>query len=131
MAEELETLLSRDFDLESLISLRREVERRSEEEGLTGLALYRFVVAVNEITTNSVRHGGGHGRLTLWKGADRLYCEVTDRGRGLPPGRERAQPPPSTSANGRGLLLARHGASRLSIHSDGDGTSVMLEVTYT
>ncbi|MFD2357701.1 ATP-binding protein [Nonomuraea ferruginea] len=100
MAEELETLLSRDFDLESLISLRREVERHSEEEGLAGLALYRFVVAVNEITTNSVRHGGGHGRLTLWKGADRLYCEVTDRGRGLPPagsGRSRRRPPAPTA----------------------------------
>ncbi|MFG1945841.1 ATP-binding protein [Nonomuraea sp. NPDC048826] len=131
MAEELEPLFSRDFDRESLVTLRREVERRSEEQGLAGLALYRFVVAVNEITTNAVRHGGGHGRLTLWKGDDRLFCEVADRGRGLPSGREWAPPPPATSTTGRGLLLARHGASRLSIRSDGDGTSVLLEITYS
>ncbi|MGI5267671.1 ATP-binding protein [Nonomuraea sp. CA-218870] len=130
MAEDLEPLLSRDFNLDSLVSLRREVERRSEQEGLTGLALYRFVVAVNEITTNAVRHGGGGGRLSLWKGPGRLRCEVTDRGGGLPDGAERAQTPPPTSPNGRGLLLARHGASRLDVHSGADGTSVVLELTY-
>ncbi|MDA0634800.1 ATP-binding protein [Nonomuraea sp. MCN248] len=128
MADELEPLLSRDFDRDSLVALRREVERRSEQEGLAGLALYRFVVAVNEITTNAVRHGGGSGRLSLWKGPGRLRCEVTDRGGGLPAGAEQAPAPPSTAANGRGLLLARHGASRIDVRSGADGTSVVLEV---
>jgi anti-sigma regulatory factor (Ser/Thr protein kinase) len=128
MGEELEPLLSVDFDLESLVWLRREVERRSEEQGLTGLSLYRFVVAVNEITTNAVRHGGGRGRLALWRGEDRLYCQVADQGSGLPAGREWAPPPPATSTDGRGLLLARHGASKLTIRSGTDGTSVLLEI---
>lgn len=128
MAEAPAPLLDREFDAASLVSLRRDVERYGQEHGLTGLPLYRFVVAVNEITTNAVRHGGGHGRLRLWRKGDRLYCEITDSGPGLPPGPRPAGAPEVTSATGRGLLLARHGANRMTITSGSGGTSVLLEV---
>ncbi|MEU8147493.1 ATP-binding protein [Nonomuraea sp. NPDC048901] len=55
------------FDFGTLVLLRRLVERYAARHGLTGPDLYRFVVAVNEITTNAVRHGGERGRLSLWQ----------------------------------------------------------------
>ena len=41
------------------------------------------MVAVNELLTNAVRHGGGTGRVTLWRADGAVVCEVSDHGRGL------------------------------------------------
>jgi anti-sigma regulatory factor (Ser/Thr protein kinase) len=117
MAEQ--TLLTRDFTLETLVALRHDVERCAVREGLIDLALYRFVVAVNELTTNAVRHGGGQGRLVLWRTGDQLHCRVTDHGPGLPVSYQPAMPS-ADAIGGRGLLLASHGVERLTV----DGTSV-------
>ncbi len=122
-------LMVRDFDRDSLVPLRREVERWGERHGLAELVLYRFVVAVNEITTNAVRHGGGRGTLKLWHEEHRVLCQITDHGPGLSGRPAEPRPTPAvTSPNGRGLLLARHGVSRLTIRSGTDGTSVLLEL---
>ena len=40
-----------------------------------------LLLAVNELATNSVRHGGGEGVLRAWHDGDSLVCEVSDRGR--------------------------------------------------
>ncbi|TDD65244.1 sensor histidine kinase [Actinomadura rubrisoli] len=37
-----------------------------------------FVLAVNEVATNIIREGGGHGSLWVWAEADELVCDVTD-----------------------------------------------------
>jgi anti-sigma regulatory factor (Ser/Thr protein kinase) len=119
--------LEHDFDLGTLAALRRVVERFAEQHGLAGLALYRFVVAVNEITTNAVRYGGGGGRLSLWQAAGRLYCRVTDTGPGMPSPHLGRRLVPPDSSSGRGLWLAWQGVSRLTIETDTEGTSVTLE----
>ena len=120
-------LLVRDFDLATLVALRHELQRELVGVGLGELPLYRFVVAVNEITTNAVQHGGGAGRLELWRSGDRLYCRITDRGPGIPAHRlvESARPP-ATALSGRGLWLARHGSTDLTVASDSGGTTVTL-----
>ncbi|HUR03118.1 MAG TPA: ATP-binding protein [Nonomuraea sp.] len=120
--------LQYDFDFDTLVAVRRLVERYAERHRLTGPDLYRFVVAVNEITTNAVRHGGGGGRLSLWRAGDRLYCRVTDSGPGLARPYEHGHPPvPPGSSSGRGLWLARQWVDRLTVESDAHGTSVILE----
>jgi anti-sigma regulatory factor (Ser/Thr protein kinase) len=121
-----EPLLARDFDRTGLVSLRHEVSRIAERNGLADPARYRFVVAVNEITTNSVRHGGGRGRIQLWRGGDCLYCRVSDSGPGIPGAvlHDRSRPP-RDALSGRGLWLARQGCD-LTTDSDGHGTTVTL-----
>ncbi|RSM48931.1 ATPase [Actinoplanes sp. ATCC 53533] len=118
-------LLTRQFGLDGLVTLRHDLERCAAQHGLAGLELYRFVVAVNELTTNAVRHGGGSGQLALWRTADRLHCRVTDRGKGLPAGRLPHRPPPD-AVGGRGLWLAHHSVEQLVIDSDGRGTSITV-----
>ncbi|HEX4816202.1 MAG TPA: ATP-binding protein [Nonomuraea sp.] len=120
--------LACDFDRGSLVAVRREVERISRERGLTDLALYRFLIAVNEIMTNAVRHGGGRGRLTLWRAGGRLFCRVDDRGPGMaPPPPYDDRPPPPDSMNGRGLWLARRNVAGFTLRTGPDGTSITLE----
>lgn len=125
-------LLARHFTLDGLVALRHDLERAAAGHGLAGLELYRFVVAVNELTTNAVRHGGGSGNLALWHttspepGAGGwLHCRVTDWGKGLPAD-HRLRMPPADAIGGRGLWLAHHSVEQLVIDSDGRGTSVTV-----
>ncbi|WP_433293997.1 ATP-binding protein [Actinoplanes sp. CA-030573] len=120
-------LLRREFGLSGLVELRHQVERRALDCGLRDMALYRFVVAVNEITTNAVRHGGGHGRLELWRAARRLHCRITDHGPGLPAG-HRPRRPGTHDASGRGLWLAQQSCGDLTIETGSRGTTVSLSV---
>lgn len=64
-----------------LASLRAAVARRAARAGLTPSRREDLVLAVNELATNSIRHGGGAGTLMLWETAAALICEVTDAGR--------------------------------------------------
>jgi anti-sigma regulatory factor (Ser/Thr protein kinase) len=118
--------LTSDFGADDLVALRRDVERYAAGHGLAELALYRFVVAVNELTTNAVRHGGGTGRLELRRTGGVLRCRVTDHGPGLPSGRRSDVPPAQRAVNGRGLWLVRQIAVSLDIDSHPSGTSVTL-----
>ena len=118
--------LTRDFAVDDLAALRHEIERFAAGRGLTDLALYRFVVAVNELTTNAVRHGGGAGLLELRHVGTVLHCRVVDHGPGMPPLRQDDAPPAPRALNGRGLWLARQNAASLDIDSHPSGTSVTL-----
>jgi anti-sigma regulatory factor (Ser/Thr protein kinase) len=120
-------LLDQPFDLHTLVGLRHQVERCAAEGGLADLVLYRFVMAVNEITTNAVRHGGGSGRLVMWRTGDRLHCRVSDRGPGMSGTADRhAGRPPQDALSGRGLWLARKASESLTVHSGTGGTAVTL-----
>jgi serine phosphatase RsbU (regulator of sigma subunit)/anti-sigma regulatory factor (Ser/Thr protein kinase) len=115
----------RDFTMTDLVALRHDVEDFAAAHALPDRARYRFVVAVNELTTNAVRHGGGAGRLELRRHGDVLHCRVTDAGPGIPADRRRVTgPPPPHALNGRGLYLARQNADTFEIESRGAGTTV-------
>lgn len=97
-------LLLQDFNAETVAALRHRLRVEVTALGLTGDAGYDFVLAVHELVTNAVRHGGGHGRLVLRREGDVLICEVTDQGGGggtLPVRLSAAD-----AAGGRGLWLA-------------------------
>ncbi len=64
-----------------LVSLRAAVARRAMRAGLAQKRREDLVLAVDELATNSIRHGGGAGTLTIWETSSALVCEVTDRGR--------------------------------------------------
>ncbi len=64
-----------------LRSLRAAVARRATRAGLAPKRREDLVLAVDELATKSIRHGGGAGTLTIWETSSALVCEVTDRGR--------------------------------------------------
>jgi anti-sigma regulatory factor (Ser/Thr protein kinase) len=78
--------------------------RRARAAGLRADRVDDLVLAVNELATNSVRHGGGNGVLRVWEQAGAFVSEVSDSGRIGDPlaGRER---PSSVGLGGRGLWM--------------------------
>ena len=84
-----------------------------------------LVLAVNEVATNSVVHGGGGGILRIWTEGDVLVCEVRDRGVIDDPlvGRER---PLVNAAGGCGLWLANQLCDLVQVRSFAGGSVVRL-----
>lgn len=77
-----------------LLALRAVVARRAKRAGLSGQRSEDLVLAVNELATNSIRHGGGAGTLRIWETAAALVCQVVDGGRLADPLAGRILPAP-------------------------------------
>lgn len=111
------------FTGEKITAVRRAVSRQAAGAGLAGDQLHDFVLAVNEIVTNAVVHGGGRGELRMWDNGQVLGCEVTDGG----PGGVLDAPTEPTPQGGRhGLRLARLLVDRLEVVESSGGTAVRL-----
>jgi anti-sigma regulatory factor (Ser/Thr protein kinase) len=106
-----------------LDALRWYVARRGVEAGFGGSRLADLVLAVHELATNSLRHGGGRGTLRVWREPDALVCEVADSGRIDDPlvGRER---PLGAQRDGRGLWLVNQLCDLAQIRSFPTGSVV-------
>jgi serine/threonine-protein kinase RsbW len=120
-------LIAERFDHSRVTELRHAVASCAGAAGLGGERLEDFVVAVNELLTNAVRHGGGTGRIRLWSGGDRVWCEVADSGAGLS-GSAPHHPhrPASDEPGGWGLWLAGELTDSLHIVTGRDGTTVQI-----
>ena len=60
--------------------VRAFVTAETQRAGLGQQSAASLVTAVNEIATNSLKHGGGDGELRVWIDGRSLVCEVSDRG---------------------------------------------------
>lgn len=124
------SLLSEAVDSSRVTELRHAVGARLRTAGLRGDRLEDFVLAVNELLTNVVRHGGGTGRLQLWRDGPAVVCEVSDRGPGL--GAEHLdrhdRPAPGT-VGGWGLWLANRLSDSMAVWTGPAGTTVRLTAT--
>ena len=115
------------FGKSELRTVRRFVSREAAEAGLPARRAGDLVVAVNEVTTNSVRHGGGGGLFRIWHDSDAIVCEIRDRGRIEQPlvGRRR----PATGAEGgHGLWMANQVCDLVQVRSRRGGTVVRLHM---
>jgi anti-sigma regulatory factor (Ser/Thr protein kinase) len=111
------------FDEERLRDARHFAIQLAGGFGLTGRRLDDLALAVAELTTNSVLHGGGSGTIRLWTEGDLVVCEVSDKGRLSDPMAGRRPPPPGRPG-GRGLLMVHHIADLVRVHAAADGTAV-------
>jgi serine/threonine-protein kinase RsbW len=120
-------LLSEDFDHSRVTALRHAVASAAAGCGLAGDRRDDFVVAVNELLTNAVRHGGGAGHLALWRDGASVVCEVADHGPGLPAGRS-AHParPASDEPGGWGLWLTGRLTDSFDLTTSSNGTAVRI-----
>jgi anti-sigma regulatory factor (Ser/Thr protein kinase) len=130
VAEAVQTtaLLVEDFDVALITPVRHAVSSGAAGAGLRGQRLEDFVLAVNEIVTNAVRHAGGGGTLRMWLAGAVLHCEVVDKGAGIPEERLNGEDalPPSSAVSGRGLWLARHLVDDVVVTTGEAGTIVRL-----
>jgi anti-sigma regulatory factor (Ser/Thr protein kinase) len=84
-----------------------------------------LVLAVNEIATNSLQHGGGQGELRVWPEDGGLVCEISDRGH-ITSALAGRLPPSLDGADGGGLWLANHMCDLVQIFSSSGGTAIRL-----
>jgi anti-sigma regulatory factor (Ser/Thr protein kinase) len=128
--EDTEPLLRAD-SVRDLRGLRRELADRAADAQLapgSGPALEDFLLAVDEMTTNALRHGRPPVSLRLWVNGERLVCPITDHGAGFEDPFIGYGPAHGTdlSLGGMGLWLARQLCDHVDITPDGDGVHVRL-----
>jgi anti-sigma regulatory factor (Ser/Thr protein kinase) len=89
-----------------------------------------FLLAVDEMTSNAMRHGRPPVGLRLWIGPDRIVCTVADRGGGWDDPFAGYGPAhgDDLSRGGMGLWLARQLCDHVDISADDDGARVRLTI---
>lgn len=68
------------FDAGTLGTVRAMVATKGAQAGLLPSRLDDLILAVSEVATNSIIHGGGQGLARLWVDGGDVVCEVSDRG---------------------------------------------------
>jgi len=111
------------FGENELPAVRRFAVDEAVRLGLTGERLVDVELAVSELTTNSVIHGGGRGTLAVWSQAGQVVCEVRDAGRLTDPLAGR-RPPAHGQIGGRGLMLVHYVSDLVRVHTADGGTTV-------
>jgi anti-sigma regulatory factor (Ser/Thr protein kinase) len=115
------------FEPASLAELRELVAGHAAAAGLDSDRSADLVLAVDEVASNSLRHGGGRGTLRIWREDGALVCEVRDAGRIEDPmaGRER---PALDRDGGRGLWMVNQLCDLVQLRSFPSGAVVRLHV---
>ncbi|MET7695941.1 anti-sigma factor RsbA family regulatory protein [Streptomyces sp. NPDC005483] len=111
------------FGDEDLPAVRQFALAQAMRLGMAGERLMDVELAVAELTTNSVVHGGGHGTLAVWAEQGQLVCEVRDAGRLTDPLAGR-RPREHGQLGGRGLMMVHYVADLVRVHTSDDGTTV-------
>jgi anti-sigma regulatory factor (Ser/Thr protein kinase) len=113
--------------LDGLRDARERVRQRAEEAGL-GERADDFVLAVNEVLSNSLYHAHDDGSLRIWNEPDGLVCEVRDAGYIAQPlvGREE---PAIGQVGGHGIWLVNLVCDLVQVRSAEHGSTVRMKMT--
>jgi anti-sigma regulatory factor (Ser/Thr protein kinase) len=118
---------SLDFGPVTLASVRRFVAGLGAEVGLRPPRLDDLLLAVHEVATNSVLHGGGTGVLRGWYDAERIVFEVADSGRIADPLVGRARPAENRE-NGRGVWMANQLCDLVQLRTFATGNVIRIHM---
>jgi anti-sigma regulatory factor (Ser/Thr protein kinase) len=113
------------FASDDLASVRRLVSGHALAAGLGVVAVGELVTAVNEVATNSIRHGGGSGKVRIWQQDASVVCEIRDGGRFDKALADRQRPSRNVRAP-RGLWVANQMCDLVQIRTLPEGTVVRL-----
>lgn len=116
------------FDADQLEAVRKFASRHAAACGLGSARVDDLAIAVNEVATNSLRHGGGRGVARMWQSGSDLICEIRDEGRIDHPlaGRER---PSADQEGGFGLWLVHQLCDLVQMRSFPTGSVVRLHMS--
>jgi anti-sigma regulatory factor (Ser/Thr protein kinase) len=112
----------------NLSEVRTLAERHARKAGLPEARVIDFVIAVSEVTANTVRHARSTGSMEIWTADGEIVCEIRDRGVIKDPMAGR-QPPAPDAGGGHGLWLVRKVCDRVELQSDENGTVIRLHMS--
>jgi anti-sigma regulatory factor (Ser/Thr protein kinase) len=131
-AEPLESSLPRLWarDVADFSGLRHAVAAELSTVNGARDAIEDYLLAVDEMTSNAVRHGKPPVSLRLWVGEDRIVCTIDDHGPGFDDPFAGYGPAhgEDLSRGGMGLWLARQLCDHVDISGDDDGAHVRLTI---
>ena len=118
-----------EFGPRALGAVRKFTMNQATRTGLNDVQVADLVLVVNELATNSLRHGGGSGVLRMWRDNGSVIAEVSDAGYVSQPlvGRVR---PTTQRENGRGVWLANQLCDLVQLRSSPDGTVVRVHMGH-
>jgi anti-sigma regulatory factor (Ser/Thr protein kinase) len=97
-------------------AVRQLVRQVGAEASLSEERCEDLTLAVSELASNSVCHGGGEGSLHIWRDGRAIVCEVRDAGYIAEPWLGRVRPEPG-HLSGRGLWLVEQACDLVQIRS--------------
>jgi anti-sigma regulatory factor (Ser/Thr protein kinase) len=107
-----------------LAAVRAFVRTNAVALGLTHQRADLLTLAVSELTTNTLQHTAGGGRVRVWAEGAQVVCEVRDNG--APPGF--GEMPAPESPRGRGLAIVGRVADEVATLSDDGGTVTRIKM---
>jgi anti-sigma regulatory factor (Ser/Thr protein kinase) len=117
-------------DVTDFIALRHTVRAQLDDVDGPADVVEDYLLAVDEMCSNALRHGRRPVGLRLWIAPDRVVCTISDAGSG--PSDPFAGYGPAhgddVSAGGMGLWLARQLCDHVDITQDDAGTAVRLTI---
>ncbi|WP_369137038.1 anti-sigma factor RsbA family regulatory protein [Modestobacter versicolor] len=125
--ERTEPLLRVD-DVADFIGLRHTVGDRLADLGGSPELAEDLHLAIDEMSSNALRHGSRPVQLLLWGSAERVVCRIRDHGPGMDAPFAGYGPAHGAdlSRGGMGLWLARQLCDHVDILDEGDGLTVRL-----
>lgn len=113
------------FHINTLSGVRRAAAARLHMVGLLLQQAQDMTLAIAEILSNAIEHGGGHGEITLTDVDDQLHCRIRDEGPGFTddPYAHRARRPAPTAVRGRGMWMVLTLCSTALVYSSSYGTA--------
>jgi anti-sigma regulatory factor (Ser/Thr protein kinase) len=115
------------FRRDTLDQLRRFVGQRAAEAGMSVERCSDLVLAVNELATNSITHGGGGGIVHVWDEGEMVVAEVRDHGHINDP-LAGSQQPALDQDLGRGLWLVNQLCDLIQMRSSDTGSVVRIHM---
>lgn len=117
------------FAEDGLPGLRTAVASHAADLGADRHCAGYLTVIANELATNAIVHGGGEGRLRLWRTGSMIFCQVVDTGPGLPDAPTAGlRRPGLDERTGRGLWLVRQMSDQLEARAGPPGTTITAGV---
>lgn len=114
-----------EFGPRDLSAVRTLVRTQAAGAGLPAGRVDDLVMAVNELATNAIKHGGGGGRLRTWRQDSELVCQLEDEGHIADPlaGHHR---PVATIQGGMGLWMVNQLCDLVEVRTRPRGTVIRL-----
>ncbi|MDT7788841.1 MAG: hypothetical protein QOF58_7260 [Pseudonocardiales bacterium] len=109
----------------AMAAVRTFAREQAVKFGLTPDRVDDFTLAVTELATNSVRHGGGESTVRVWTESESIVCQVNDNGHitDVLAGRT---PVHANDPGGRGLLLVNRLADLVRTQTTSSGTAIQV-----
>jgi anti-sigma regulatory factor (Ser/Thr protein kinase) len=109
----------------AMAAVRAFAREQAVQFGLPPDRVDDFALAVTELATNSVRHGGGESTVRVWAESESIVCQVNDNGHitDVLAGRT---PVHANDPGGRGLLLVNRLADLVRTQTTSSGTAIQV-----